>query len=269
MGLPEQAQLDELIEARATIERLRTDLQSRNARLGALQTDQQSLTALLVHDLRAPLSAVRANLDWVKGELPKDFDDEVLSALTEARLVTDRLAGMIGDLLNITRLESGALPLDRQPQPFAATLEALHKQLEAQARGRRITVELEVHDAVLEADHSLLMRTLENLSSNALRYTPSGGRIRLEGRTVDDEVFFAIRNDGPVIPEAVRAALFEKYVQVGSAQENRRAGWGLGLYFCKLCVDAHGGRIGVEDEAGWSTSFVIRMPGVVTTLRAA
>jgi signal transduction histidine kinase len=265
----EHEHVTELTEARATIEHLLVESRAQNAKLLALQADKESLTSLLVHDLRAPLGAVRANLDWVKGELPKDFDEEVISALSEARQVTDRLAGMIGDLLNITRLENGALPLDRQPQPCAAMLEALHKQLQAQARSRRITVELDVHDLVLEADHSLLMRTLENISSNALRYTPSGGRIRLEGRAVGNEVLFAVRNDGPVIPDAARAALFEKYVQAGSAQENRRAGWGLGLYFCKLCVDAHGGRIGVEDEPGWPTSFIIRVPGVITSLRAA
>jgi signal transduction histidine kinase len=81
-------------------------------------------------------------------------------------------------------------------------------------------------------------------------------------------VLFAVRNDGPVIPEAARGALFDKFVQAGSAQENRRAGWGLGLYFCKLCVDAHRGHIGVQDEPGWPTSFVIRIPGVVTSQRA-
>ncbi len=258
-----------LTEARATIERLLEESRAQNARLVALQADKESLTSLLVHDLRAPLGAVRANLDWVKGELPKDFDEEVLTALTEARQVTDRLAGMIGDLLNITRMESGSFPLTREPQPSRAMLESLHKQLQAQGRGRRITVELETDDVVLEADHALLMRTLENISSNALRYTPSGGRIRLEGRREGDVVVFAVRNDGPVIPPAARASLFDKFVQAGSTQENRRAGWGLGLYFCKLTVDAHGGTIGVEDCDGWPTSFRIRIPGVVTAQRAA
>lgn len=262
-------EVKELTEARATIERLLADARAQNAQLVALQADKESLTSLLVHDLRAPLGAVRANLDWVKGELPKDFDEEVLNALTEARQVTDRLAGMIGDLLNITRMESGSFPLNREPQPSRAMLESLHKQLQAQGRGRRITVELETDDVVLEADHALLMRTLENISSNALRYTPSGGRIRLEGRREGDTVVFAVRNDGPVIPPAARASLFDKFVQAGSAQENRRAGWGLGLYFCKLTVDAHGGTIGVEDCDGWPTSFRICIPGVVTAQRAA
>jgi signal transduction histidine kinase len=264
----EHEQVTELTEARATIERLLVDARAQNAQMVALQADKESLTSLLVHDLRAPLGAVRANLDWVKGELPNDFDDEVISALTESRQVTDRLAGMIGDLLNITKLESGALELVRRPQPCASMLGNLHKQLAAQARGRRISVELDVQDVVLEADHALLMRTLENIASNALRYTPSGGRIRLEARGEANEVLFAVRNDGPVIPEAARGALFDKFVQAGSAQENRRAGWGLGLYFCKLCVDAHRGHIGVQDEPGWPTSFVIRIPGVVTSQRA-
>jgi signal transduction histidine kinase len=73
-------------------------------------------------------------------------------------------------------------------------------------------------------------------------------------------VVLSVHNDGPVIPVPARAALFDKYVQAGAPDANRRAGWGLGLYFCKLCVQAHGGRIGVEDEPGWATSFVVRLP---------
>ncbi len=236
-----------------------------NSRLVALQEDKDRLTSLLVHDLRAPLGAVRANLDWVKGELPSDFDPEVVNALTEARQVTDRLAGMIGDLLDIARLESGDFPVTLAPQPSLPMLTRLQRQLQAQGRERRVTVELEAEDVVLDADHGLLIRTLENIASNALRYTPTGGRVRLEGRRVGDEFVFAVRNNGPAIPAKARATLFDKYVQAGSSPgENRRVGWGLGLYFCKLCVDAHKGSIEVLEEVDWPTSFIVRVPGVVT-----
>lgn len=250
----------ELAQARATIAQLSLEGRAKDARLALLQADQESMTSLLVHDLRAPLAAMRANLDWVKGELPRDFDAEVLEALAEARQVTDRLAGMIGDLLNITRLEGGLLPLSRDAQPCGAMVESVHRRLLAAAHDRRVTVECEAEDVVLEAEHGLLMRALENLASSALRYTPSGGRLRLEAKRVGPELVFAVRNDGPPISAEVRASLFEKYVQAGSTQDHRRAGWGLGLYFCKLCVDAHGGRLDVVDVEGWATSFEVRLP---------
>ncbi len=250
----------ELAQARATIAQQALEGRAKDARLALLQADQESMTSLLVHDLRAPLASMRANLDWVKDELPKDFDAEVLEALAEARQVTDRLAGMIGDLLNISRLEGGLMPLARDAQPCAAMVEAVHRQLLAPAHDRRVTVECEVEDVVLEADHGLLMRALENLAGSALRYTPSGGRLRLEAKRVGPELVFAVRHDGSPISAEVRASLFEKYVQAGSTQDHRRAGWGLGLYFCKLCVDAHGGRLDVVDVEGWATSFEVRLP---------
>jgi signal transduction histidine kinase len=111
----------------------------------------------------------------------------------------------------------------------------------------------------LEADRALLTRVVENLAANAARHTPQGGRMRLEAREQDDEVVLAVHNDGRPIPPDAREQLFDKFAQ-GGAERSVRSGWGLGLYFCRLAVEAHGGRIGVEEVAGWSTSFVVRLP---------
>ncbi|MDP2274855.1 MAG: ATP-binding protein [Archangium sp.] len=265
----EHDQVTELTQARATIERMLVEARAQNAELVTLQAEKDSLTSLLVHDLRAPLGAVRANLDWIRSELPVGSDPEIINAVSESRQVTDRLSGMIGDLLNISQLERGALQLARESKPCSEMLGALHRQLQAQARSRRITVEFQCDDVVLEADHALLMRALENIASNALRYTPAGGRLRLEAHRDGASVVYSVRNDGPVIPQAKRAGLFDKYVQAGSEGDNRRAGWGLGLYFCRLCMDAHGGTIGVVDRAGWSTSFDLRVPGAAAPRLAA
>ncbi|HEY0880915.1 MAG TPA: ATP-binding protein, partial [Archangium sp.] len=108
-----------------------------------------------------------------------------------------------------------------------------------------------------------VMRALENLCSNALRYTPAGGRIQLEAVQRDETLVFAIRNDGPTIPLEARPRLFDKYVQAGSTHENRRAGWGLGLYFVKIALDAHGGKVQVTDAPGWATSFELSLPNAV------
>ncbi len=252
-----EATTQELREARVLLER-------QAAQLRAFEADRQALTALLAHDLRAPLTTMRANLDWATGELPPGFDVEVVSALTEARQLTDRLAGMLGDLVHIARFEAGTPPA-REAQPCGAMLGRLQRQLEVQGRGRKVAVELQVDDFVLEADHGVLMRALEILSNTALRYTPAGGRVRLEGRPEGTKGFFAVRHEGPVISADLRATLFDKYEPPGPPREHRRAGWGLGLYFCRRCVEAHGGELAVEDADGWGTSFVLRVPGVVSS----
>ncbi|MBL8914290.1 MAG: hypothetical protein JNM17_26530 [Archangium sp.] len=265
----ERDQVSELTVAQRQIEGLLERSRQQNEQLRSLQNDKDALTSLLIHDLRAPLGALRANIEWLKQELASTDDPDIVDALVQSRQVTDRVTGMIGDLLNINRLENGDMPFVAEEKPSRMILEVLHQQLTALARERRIKVELHAEDALLSADHALLQRALENISANALRYTPTGGTIRIEGIVRDGQLQYAIRNSGPVIPAHVRATLFEKYVQAGNAQDNRRAGWGLGLYFCKLAVDAHRGTIGVEDVEGWPTSFVLRIPGVVGALRAA
>jgi two-component system, OmpR family, heavy metal sensor histidine kinase CusS len=256
-------QVSDLEDARRTIERMLTEAEARHRQLSTLQQDKDLLTALIVHDLRAPLGAIRANADFVKSELASDCEPDLRDAVNDVLTVTDRMAGMITDLLNISRLETNSLPINREPVPVDQLITTLSRQLAAQARARSIALVVKADHTSLDADVALLTRTLENLASNALRYTPTGGRICLEVRASGDDVLVAVRNDGPPIPLGARAQLFDKFVQGGTGQENRRAGWGLGLYFCRLCINAHGGRICIEDEPGWSTSFVVHLPVAV------
>lgn len=266
----EHEQVAALSQARATIEQLLAEQRAQNAQLLSLQADKEALVSLLVHDLRSPLGSLRANLDWARDELGAERDRELKDALRDASDEAVRLNKMITDLLDLSRLESGSFPLARETQPCQPMLEQLALQLGAQARARLVKLEVVVsHDAHLDADHALLRRALENLVSNALRYSPPSGRVLVEARREGPHFSFAVRNEGPLIPPAVRASLFEKYVQGGTHEENRRAGFGLGLYFCKLCVDAHGGTLGLEDAPPWGASFVLRVPGVVDATAAA
>lgn len=256
----ETERVQKLEDARATIAKLYDEAEARNRQLSTLQADKDVLTSLLVHDLRAPLSAVKANLDWLKGEVGALNDDDVTQAIAESRQVTERLTGMVADLLNISKLEANALPLQCEPVLARSMVQSLGKQLSVQARSRQVTVNVDAEDFTFDGDKALLLRVLENLASNALRYTPSSGRVQLEARAEGGAVLLFVRNDGAPIPPHVRPTLFDKFVQGGDAKENRRVGWGLGLYFCKLCVEAHGGSISVEDASGWPTSFVVRLP---------
>jgi two-component system heavy metal sensor histidine kinase CusS len=256
----EVERVQRLEEARATIARLLDEATAQNKRLQALQADKEVLTSLIVHDLRAPLSAVRSNLDWLKAEVAALNNRDASEAVVESRQVVDRLTGMINDLLNVTGLESNALALSREAIVARAFLDALARQLSTQAASKQLVVDVVADELSFSADKALLQRALENLTSNALRYTPRGGRVRLEARRDGDDVLLAVRNDGPTIPAHARPTLFDKYTQGGDVKENRRAGWGLGLYFCRLCAESHGGRVSVEDSPDFATSFVVRLP---------
>lgn len=262
-----------LTDKNVVISRLLEDARAQSERLEALQQEKELLTSLLVHDLRAPLSAVKSNLQYVRDELAENddhhLDDDVGGAVNDCLSVTERLNAMISDMLNVTRLESGTFVLTPESIEARPFLQRLSRQLAADARSRQVTVDVVADEFLFDADPALLTRTLENLASNAFRYTPPGGHVQLEARRDGEQVLIAVRNDGPPIPTAARASLFDKFVQAGDANANRRAGWGLGLYFCRLCIDGHRGRITVEDHERWPVSFVIRLPMTVARREAA
>jgi signal transduction histidine kinase len=254
----EARRFQEVEEARRTIERMLGDAQARNDQLQALQRDKEQLTQFLVHDLRSPLSALTMTLSWMEQEVPAQgvLRESVRTGLA----VTARLDRMISDLLDVPRLEEGRLEPRKVPFVAARLLDEVRRSLEGVARARRLTLEVEAPaELEMAGDAELLVRVLENLASNALRYAPTGGRVRLEAGADPEWRWLAVRNDGPPIPPEARTRIFDKYVQ-GEAEKDSRRGYGLGLYFSRLAAEAHGGRLAVEDAPGWSTSFVVRLP---------
>ncbi|WP_342375679.1 HAMP domain-containing histidine kinase [Myxococcus stipitatus] len=247
----------EVEEARRTISRMLDEEHAKNEELRALQRDKELLTQFLIHDLRSPLSALTMTLGWMEQELPAGpLHESARTGLT----VTARLDRMIADLMDVPRLEQGRLTPRLAPLDVVRLLEDVRRSLEGVARARKITLDVVTPDALtLSADEDLLTRVVENLATNALRYAPTGGHVRLEGGTDAQGVWLAVRNNGPPIPRELRPRIFDKYVQ-GDRELDTRRGYGLGLYFSRLAAEAHGGQLAVEDAPGWSTSFVVRLP---------
>ena len=212
-----------------------------------------------MHDLRSPLAAVLLNLEWLVSQADKERP-EWAESLRDCEALARRLTGMVTELLEVSRLEEGRLELRCAPLAPAQLLDEVRRQAAPLARAKRLQLETQATDGLtLSADRALLTRVLENLTANAARHAPQGGRMCLEAREQDGQVLLAVHNDGRAIPEEARSQLFDKFVQ-GSEERRARSGWGLGLYFCRLAVEAHGGSIRVEDVPGWATSFVVRLP---------
>ncbi|MFP2909788.1 sensor histidine kinase, partial [Pyxidicoccus sp. 3LFB2] len=255
----EARRFQEVEEARRTIERMLGDAQAKNDQLLALQRDKELLNQFLVHDLRSPLSALTMTLSWMEQEVPPG-KGVLTEAVHTGLAVTARLDRMISDLMDVPRLEQGRLAPRKSLLTAAILLNEVRRSLAGVARARRLTLEVVApEDLEMMGDSELLVRVVENLASNALRYAPTGGRVRLEAGTEPGYHWLAVRNDGPPIPPETRLRIFDKYVQ-GEAEKDSRRGYGLGLYFCRLATEAHGGRLEVEDTPGWSTSFVVRLP---------
>ncbi|MCP3103261.1 HAMP domain-containing histidine kinase [Myxococcus sp. K15C18031901] len=253
----EARRFQEVEEARRTIERLLAAEHARNDQLSALQRDKETLTQFLVHDLRSPLSALTMTLSWMEHELKVE---SLLESVRTGLAVTARLDRMIADLMDVPRLEEGRLEPRKTPLLVGALLEDVRRSMQSVARARRITLDVEIPERLeLVGDLDLLVRVVENLATNAVRYAPTGGRVRLEGGVDARGRWLAVRNDGVPIPAELRARLFDKYVQ-GDLERDSRRGYGLGLYFSRLAAEAHGGRLVLEDAPGWATSFVVWLP---------
>jgi two-component system sensor histidine kinase/response regulator len=235
-------------------------LAAQNAQLRSLQRFKDETTAMLVHDLKSPLSAMTMNLDFALGELPAPCD-VTRGALEDCRMAGARLFRMIANLLDIARGEEGRLV----PRPESVDLGELLERIlrshavEASARNVHLTSSISLGEhAVLDQD--LVGRVVENLLENALRYTSSGGNVRLEASLVAGALELRVANDGPVIAPESRSLIFEKYAQASQAAATRGMNRGLGLYFCRIAVEAHGGQITLEQLPDLPTCFRIVLP---------
>ncbi|RMH44623.1 MAG: hybrid sensor histidine kinase/response regulator [Deltaproteobacteria bacterium] len=215
--------------------------------------------ALLAHDLNNGLCTALSNLNYLRDAAP--IEGEPAEALAAAIRAVKRMAGLVSNFVDIGRIEDGALdPRYAKVDVRTELLDAIAvHQPDATHRGIAIHCACP-SDLAAELDPSLFERMLHNLLGNAMRYTPRNGEIGVRARVdADRDVLIVdIGNSGPPIPEHLRGELFEKYRKGG----DRRSQVGMGLYFCRLAAEAHGGSICVTDDDRYDTNFHIELPRV-------
>lgn len=222
---------------------------------------REDLTDMLVHDLRSPLTVVIGSLALMKRKDNAAFDQ----LLSMAQQNSERILSMVNELLDISKLESGQLPLHRGPVNIPALLQEVTERFAPLAVEAQITLEVEVAPGLppLNADGEILRRVLSNLLDNAIKFTPDGGQVQLwarcEAQTKAGATLIGVSDSGPGIPAEAQSRIFEKFQQVAAIQ-GRRRGTGLGLAFCKLAVEAHGGRIWIESRPEQGATFIIALP---------
>ncbi len=233
-------------------------LKRRNAALHEAQRENRELSALLVRDLTAPLGVVSGAIEAVRGGLlPTQFN--LVGPISDARAATARMQNLVRDLLTLSRLESPGLNLRREVLVVAKILREVLASYESRAEARNVTLlRPPTASVAMKADKALLRRVLENLLDNALRYTPSKGRIGVD-LAVRDGIEITVSNDGAPIRPEDRARIFEKFTR-GCEEPMHEGHSGLGLYFCRRALEAHGGTIRLVETTNWPTSFLLRLP---------
>lgn len=240
-------------------------LRKANHDLQALGEMRDDLTHLIVHDLRTPLTSVLSGIKTL--EVAGELSETQRELLTMAIRGGETLLGMINDLLDVSKMEGGSLPLTRTPTAPAALVEHACEQVRALAEERDLDLLVDVSPELpsVDVDQDLMIRTLVNLVGNACKYTPGGGSITVRA-SVDGSrhVMFEVTDTGVGIPEEAQERIFEKFGQVEDRRAGQRASTGLGLTLCKLAVEAHGGRIWVRSAPGEGSTFGFTVPSVAS-----
>ena len=226
---------------------------------------RELITETLIHDLRSPASAVLGALDVVEETIlhAKLNDDVVVvQAMEVARRGAQRVLGMIESLLEIARFQSGKIEIAHANISLRALSANVLNDFMSQALEYGVILRNEIPEEVpqVRADLGKITRVLTNLIDNALKFTPAGGQIILSAARHGSHLIAVQVNDtGPGVPEEFREKIFERFSQVPGLV-GRRRGSGLGLTFCRLALEAQGGRIWVEPRPGGGSSFVFTLP---------
>jgi two-component system, sensor histidine kinase len=230
--------------------------------LRELEVLRDSLVQMIVHDMRTPLTAVLSGLQTLQrlGGL-NEVQSELLGISVHGG---QTLLRMINDLLDIHKMEAGSLQLEVSPLCLEAVVDQALQQVAPLAAEKRIAVSTELASGLpaCSADAEKLLRALVNLLANAVKFTPAGGTVTLSvsPNHPDPTLLFCVIDTGEGIPVEAFERIFEKFGQVESRQAGRSMSTGLGLTFCKMVVEAHGGRIWVESELGKGSRFSFVIP---------
>ena len=245
----------------STVQMSLAKLQEQHHQLELMQREKDALLEIIVHDMRSPVGAALLSLEYLALELKKHPSQAAMLEATDDALGTlNTLSGMISQILDMSKLESGRITLRLDIAELRPLLEAAVHDVATRARARSITVDFDApEDLHAAVDLRLFPRALEVLTTHSLRHTLEGGRILLVASAGTDQIRVSIHSTAPAVPTPERMHLFDKFPLV-DGEPHRKSAWGVGLYFCRLVSAAHQGSISLEDVEGWPTSFVIHLP---------
>lgn len=221
---------------------------------------RNDLISMIYHDLRSPLSNIVSSLDVIQALMPQDSDPAVEPLLDIAIRATERIERLTNSLLDIRRLEAGQSIANRElVSPTSITKEAVKNVLPiVENKNQEITLLIEENLPRVWVDTDMIGRVLTNLLENAVKHTPAGSTIYLGARLEGNQVIMWVQDNGPGIPPDERERIFDKFSRLHGRGGPK--GLGLGLAFCRLAVEAHGGQIWVDDGPEGGSNFKFTLP---------
>jgi len=234
-------------------------IREENERTKAAYEIKSQFLSTVSHELRTPLTSIKASLDLVNNGTLGEVPGNLKGALSIAAKNGQRLANLIDDLLDLQKMEAGELDLVLETMGVNDLVKEAVESTAGYAGklGIHVTTILPAQELMIQGDHSRLVQVMNNLMSNALKFSDEGGSVQVRVEAKGDHVRISVEDEGMGIPENARDRVFGKFSQVDSSDIRKVGGTGLGLNITKQLVERHGGRIDYESQQGVGTTFYV------------
>jgi PAS domain S-box-containing protein len=246
-----------------TVQRaLEARIKAQNERLTELDRLKSTFVNAVSHELRTPLTSIRGYVEFLEDHIGGPLTPTQDEFVHQIAVGTRRLARLVDDLLDFARLEAGSFRLARETVDARELVDDVLNSLQPQATATQValTVSLPGEAVPLCADPQRIEQVLTNLIHNALKFTPTGGRVAVSLRVEQDQALMEVTDTGVGIAPEHQATIFDKFFQVSPESPSGLGGSGLGLYIARSLVEAHGGRIGLESAPGRGARFWFTLP---------
>ncbi len=245
----ERTRIRELGELAESVDRLACGLDEQ-------EKLRKRLAVNVAHELRTPLTAVSAHLEMMIDGVWEATPKRLASLAEEIA----RLTGLVRELERLAEIEDENLKLNRTDTALSTLAEAVARRFEAEAEAKQVTIAVSGTDARAWADPARIDQVLTNLVSNALKYTPAGGEIRIETGCDAHFASISVQDSGVGIPAGELPFVFERFYRAEGSRSRKTGGAGIGLAIAKAIVDAHGGTVSAESEEGRGSRFTVALP---------
>ena len=221
---------------------------------------KQEFLSMVSHDLRTPLNSIQAFFELVADGIYGDLNEAGSKKVSLLEAEVGRLMRLIQQLLDLDRLQSGAVKLSIQNLEVASLVEASVNSVRSLADSRGIEIEVLGSPLSVKADADKIIQVLVNLLSNAIKFSPDYSTITVSAVRQGSQAIFKVLDRGRGIPVEAQSVIFERFKQVRKSDATRKGGTGLGLAICRTIIEQHGGKIGVESQEGAGSTFWFKLP---------
>jgi signal transduction histidine kinase len=257
-GRLDQQVMQQLNEVRL----LRARLEAANQELVRLDGEKSAFMRMAAHDLRAPLTVIKGYVELVLEDTDAAGDEEAIEFLDVVLARTQQMADLIDNLLDVEKIESGAVDLDLRPVDVADLVEEVGRGFVPVAQQKGLELQWQVPAGLPDpmADRARLVQVFNNLVSNAMKFTPAGGQVRIDVQERAGQIIVEVSDTGPGISEEDQARLFQRFFRTDASRQQGISGTGLGLSIVKAIIEQHGGEVYCRSTLGEGTTFSFTLP---------